>query len=279
MFLLIVRKRLKHQMTISLAFAVLSVSWNRMEAMAQWQSFLMLLVLKFLDGSSARRSFWNLFHWPQRVPDSGATFKDKVNTIFPPLQKQKQSPHFSVTLSDIFAAGLEIAPTPWIHEHLLLTDNEVKILCPTVGQIRALDKFNTNRGAIALQIGSLGGEIFSSLYVLYGKKGEFDRARSLRLIPKHSSEEYTVLLRAMFELHAVIWKPEPQVLGSRVLALNSLVHHRRSWMASLIRDMKTNKQEQPFLFWGSVVALLFGICTVIQTVTSIWSLQLALAAS
>ena len=47
----------------------------------------------------------------------------------------------------------------------------------------------------------------------------------------------------------------------------------------VIRDMKINQQEQPFLFWGSVVALLFEICTVIQTVTSVWSLQLALTAS
>ncbi|KAJ6491052.1 hypothetical protein C8R45DRAFT_1073693 [Mycena sanguinolenta] len=229
--------------------------------------------------SYALYNFWNLFHWPQRVPDSGVTFKDKVNAIFPPLQKHKRSPDFSATLSDIFAAGLEIAPTQWIHEHLLVTDNEVKIFCPSVYTIRALDKFHTNRGAIALQIETLGGEIFSSLYVLYGQKRELDRARSLQLLPKHSADDYDLLLKVMFELHALINKPKPQVLASRVLALDKLVHHRRSWMVSLIRDIKTNQQEQPFLFWGSVVALLFGICTVIQTVTSVWSLQLALTAS
>jgi hypothetical protein len=82
------------------------------------------------------------------VSDSGPTFKNKVNTIFPPLQNKTQSPSFSVTLSDIFAAGLEVAPTQFPHEHLLITDNEVKILCPSMDQMKALDKFNTNRGAM-----------------------------------------------------------------------------------------------------------------------------------
>ncbi|KAJ7729437.1 hypothetical protein B0H16DRAFT_1586740 [Mycena metata] len=223
--------------------------------------------------------FWTLLHWPLWVPDSGVTFKNKVDTIFPRLKKWKQPPSFSVTLSDIFGAGLDIAPTQFSHEHLLITDNEVKIFCPSMNQMKALEKFATNRAAISLQIGSLGAEIFASLYKLYGKKKEFDRARSLRLLPKYDQDNHELLLSILFELHAVVNKTEPQVLGSRVLALDSLIRRRHSWMVSLMRDMKINKREQPFLFWGSIVAFLFGICTVIQTVTAVWALQLALVAS
>ena len=70
-----------------------------------------------------------------------------------------------------------------------------------------------------------------------------------------------------------------QVLASRVVALNDLTIHRRSSMVSLIRDMRATKRQQPLLFWGSIGAFLFGICTIIQTVTAVWSLQLAFAAS
>ncbi|KAJ7791160.1 hypothetical protein B0H14DRAFT_2936833 [Mycena olivaceomarginata] len=228
---------------------------------------------------NARYILWTLFHWPMWVADNGATFRDKIDAIFPPLRKRRQSPSFSVTLSDIFVAGLEVVPTTFIQEHLLVTDNVVKILRLTMDDMRPLERFSTNRAAIALQIGSLGVEIFSSLYELYGRKKEFERARSLRLLRNDNQEDDELSLQLMFDLYAVNNKTKPQVLASRVLALNSLVRHRQSWMVSLIRDMKASKREQPFLFWGSVVAFLFGICTVIQTVVSVWSLQLALVAS
>jgi hypothetical protein len=63
----------------------------------------------------------------------------------------------------------------------------------------------------AMQIGSLGGEIFSSLYVLYGKKDELDRARTLKLLSKYDEETHDLFLKVMFELHAVVRKTKPQV--------------------------------------------------------------------
>jgi hypothetical protein len=63
----------------------------------------------------------------------------------------------------------------------------------------------------ALQIGSLGAEIFASLYALYGKKKEFDRARSLHLLPSHNQENSQFFLEIMFQLHAVVNKTKPQV--------------------------------------------------------------------
>jgi hypothetical protein len=46
------------------------------------------------------------------------------------------------------AVGLEITPTTFPHEHLLITGNEVKILCPSMDDMKALEKFATNRAAM-----------------------------------------------------------------------------------------------------------------------------------
>lgn len=39
----------------------------------------------------------------------------------------------------------------------------------------------------------------------------------------------------------------------------------------LRRDIHKRKKEEPWIFWGAVFALFFGICTVIQTVASVWA--------
>ncbi|KAJ7220925.1 hypothetical protein GGX14DRAFT_676472 [Mycena pura] len=199
---------------------------------------------------------WVLFGWPLWIPDSGSTFKNKIDVIFPPLPKRKQPSSFSVTLADIFAVGLEITSTIFPHEHLLITGNEVKILCLSGDNMKPLQKFHTNRAAIALGIGSLGAEIFASLYALYGRKKEFARARSLNLLPNYDQQQAEFFLAINFELHAVTNKTKPQVLASRLVALNNLTRHRRSPMVSLIRDMRANKLEQP-LCSGELLGLSF----------------------
>ena len=44
----------------------------------------------------------------------------------------------------------------------------------------------------------------------------------------------------------------------------------------LVRDIRKKSREQPFIFWGGILATFFGICSILQTVTSIWSLVLAI---
>jgi hypothetical protein len=70
-----------------------------------------------------------------------------------------------------------------------------------------------------------------------------------------------------------------QVLASRAHALDELIKKRRRWWVALIRDIRRNSREQPFIFWGAILAVIFGICTLIQTVASVWSLVLAIQAS
>ena len=63
-----------------------------------------------------------------------------------------------------------------------------------------------------------------------------------------------------------------QVLARRAHAVQRLVDYRRSWWPSLVRDVKKQIKAQPLVFYGAVLAVFFGICTVIQTVASVWSL-------
>jgi len=69
-----------------------------------------------------------------------------------------------------------------------------------------------------------------------------------------------------------------QVLAYRANILQKLVAYRRLWWQSLFRDMKKHYHAQPFLFYGTMLAVIFGVCTVIQTVTSVWSLVIAIRA-
>ena len=57
-----------------------------------------------------------------------------------------------------------------------------------------------------------------------------------------------------------------------MLALENALRTRRLWYVRLQRDIRKRKKEEPWLFWGAVFALLFGICTVVQTVASVLAL-------
>jgi len=67
-----------------------------------------------------------------------------------------------------------------------------------------------------------------------------------------------------------------QVLAGKVEALQNAVKYRSSFWPTLRRDISRNHREQPFYFYGAIFALFFGVCTLIQTVASVWSLKLAL---
>lgn len=68
------------------------------------------------------------------------------------------------------------------------------------------------------------------------------------------------------------------MLASRILALENLIRYRKSYWPSLIRDINRTRNEQPYIYWGTILATIFGICSVIQTVASVWSLVLAIQA-
>ncbi|KAI8969693.1 hypothetical protein BD414DRAFT_502793 [Trametes punicea] len=62
---------------------------------------------------------------------------------------------------------------------------------------------------------------------------------------------------------------KPHLLASRVLAIQAALRKRRNWNNRLRRDIHRRKKTEPWMFRGAVLAVFFGICTVIQTVISV----------
>ena len=67
-----------------------------------------------------------------------------------------------------------------------------------------------------------------------------------------------------------------QILASKAERLQKIVQHRSSFWPTLCRDILRNNREQPFFFWGAILALFFGVCATIQTIASVWALKIAL---
>lgn len=68
-----------------------------------------------------------------------------------------------------------------------------------------------------------------------------------------------------------------QLLAGRVHIIETELCRRRHWYRRLRRDIHKRKKEEPWMFWGTVLAVFFGICTVIQTITSVWSLVVSVS--
>jgi len=184
---------------------------------------------------------------------------------------------FTITLADISAAGLNVLATAHAHEHLEVVGDMVKIMEFTRPSEDLFITFEKNRVAIALGIDTLGWEIFGSLFVLYWRDGLQTKAHDLHLLPE-MGQPHAVWLKVIFSLDCV-QSAAPHVLASRVLALEKLIQHRVSYWPSLMRDINQTKKEQPYIYWGTILATFFGICAVIQTVVSVWSLVLAIQAA
>jgi hypothetical protein len=67
-----------------------------------------------------------------------------------------------------------------------------------------------------------------------------------------------------------------QILGSRFRTLHRLVTSRRRWWNRLMRDILRQSRKQPFVFYGALLAIFFGLLSCIQTVTSVWGLVIAI---
>jgi hypothetical protein len=66
--------------------------------------------------------------------------------------------------------------------------------------------------------------------------------------------------------HGVTW-----VLSGRIEALEALIRQEKVWWRVLRRAIIRHAREHPLEFWASIVAALFSITIIIQTVTSIIS--------
>lgn len=61
------------------------------------------------------------------------------------------------------------------------------------------------------------------------------------------------------------------MLAGRLDALEDLIAREGVWWRSLRRDINRRSKERPFEFWGAILAALFSITAIIQTVTSVIS--------
>jgi hypothetical protein len=97
--------------------------------------------------------------------------------------------------------------------------------------------------------------------------GEF-QVVFMSLIPRDHPAEASHISGQMSNkamLTKVLW----QILASRVLEVQRLIKTRRRWWNVLWRDISTQSRAQPFIFYGALFALFFGICTIIQTVVAV----------
>jgi len=226
----------------------------------------------------ARRLLWIALSFDLSIPitpKGDITFAERIDLIFPPISPLITPNSFSHNLFDILEVDLEIEPTTSFHEHLLINDNVIKIYKVDFTFLLGLSAYNDNKVAAKLGLSTLGKEIFASLNVLYGKDRLFKKGEELGLGSDWDARSNYEVLSTFFRVHT----SPPKVLASRAYALDQLIKKRRHWWAALIRDIRKIYREQPFVFWGAIFGVVFGICTIIQTVTSVWSLVLAIQAA
>jgi len=196
--------------------------------------------------------------------------------MFQLLKGKHRSGPFTISISDIEKVGITIIPTRCIEQHLMLEGNTLKVLhnnpevqnrCRTYSQLRA---------AKALGIASLGQEVLVTFHVLYGKEVLFQRAEELEIFSFNDDAQRTASTR-LSEMQAKSQTPI-EVLAHRIHILEKAVKNRGSWWPTLMRDIKKQSETQPIVFYGSILAIISVVCTVLQTIATFWGLALVLRA-
>ncbi|EDR00278.1 uncharacterized protein LACBIDRAFT_295809 [Laccaria bicolor S238N-H82] len=175
-------------------------------------------------------------------------------------------------LLDFEGLDIKVRPTLNIDEHMTLEDdNTLKILKLSRGTWNLCLTYHENLVAKALNMDTLGSEVLGSLYTLYGEGALMRKAGEMELV--EDDPELALWIRYLNDNYS---KVTPRVLASRTLALVSLVEKRRSWWSTLIRDVKLQTSTQPILFYGSILAVISVISSVVQAVATVWGLVVAI---
>ncbi|CDO69806.1 hypothetical protein BN946_scf184803.g4 [Trametes cinnabarina] len=235
---------------------------------------------------------------PYLDPTPPATFAGVVQRIFPPPPPGPVPPQrFTFTARELIEEDFTIQPTTNLLDHLKLIGNAVNVYSLSSEEIQLLMGYNNNRAARAIGMASLGVEIMHSYAALV--EGEFHECYRLPIslgIFKIDDErtkrgEYDDLTVVTGVIRMYRNDPAgdrtPRVglpsnsshaaVAARVVAIEAALRRLRHWYNRLRRDIHKRKKEEPWMFWGAVLAVFFGICTVIQTVTSVWSLVASLS--
>ncbi|TDL26688.1 hypothetical protein BD410DRAFT_825792 [Rickenella mellea] len=222
---------------------------------------------------------WNLLYLLISFPTdiapitmSCGTIEEQLHKIFPPTPLHTTPVKFKTTLSDILRAGLKVKPTAFFFEHLQIekdgNDVTVRLMRASPFSAGFYRSYLHNRAAKALRIEGWVKEVIASTFALFGNKFYDKTAHDLNLSDSAGPEEFNIMKTLFREFK----NTSPKLLAHRAIELENLVRSRRAFWPTLRRDLRRQRKEQPFAFWGAILALFFGICTVIQTVASVWAL-------
>ncbi|OSD05546.1 hypothetical protein PYCCODRAFT_1361462 [Trametes coccinea BRFM310] len=225
---------------------------------------------------------------PYLEPAPPPTFAGIVQRIFPPLPHGAASPtQFSFTARELVEEDFSIQPTSNLLDHLKLVGNAISVFTLSSEEIQLLMGYNNNRAARAIGMAGLGTEYMHSYAALV--EGEFHECYRLPISlgifkidddrAKRGQYDDLTVVTGVIRMYRNDRSGDrtPHLLASRVLAIEAALRRRRHWYNRLRRDIHKRKKAEPWMFWGAVLAVFFGICTVIQTVTSVWSLVISLS--
>ncbi|KAI0770887.1 hypothetical protein BD413DRAFT_626358 [Trametes elegans] len=224
---------------------------------------------------------------PYLEPAPPPTFAGVVARIYPALPSGVAQPaRFWFTARELVEEDFIIQPTTNMLDHLKLAGNVVSVYVLATEQASLLMGYKRNKAAKAIGMTNLGNEILYSYGALV--EGEFHENYRLPIslgifkideerVRRGQYDDLTVVtgIIRMFHNDREADK-QPQLLASRVLEIEDALRKRRHWYNRLRRDINKRKKTEPWMFWGAVLAVFFGVCTVIQTVTSVWSLVVSL---
>lgn len=221
--------------------------------------------------------FWNVLSFNPDIPLSRSpSFESRLSELFQlsPPNGASVAPALKLKagLLDFEGLDIKVRPTLNIDEHMTLEDdNTLKILKLSRGTWNLCLTYHENLVAKALNMDTLGSEVLGSLYTLYGEGALMRKAGEMELV--EDDPELALWIRYLNDNYS---KVTPRVLASRTLALVSLVEKRRSWWSTLIRDVKLQTSTQPILFYGSILAVISVISSVVQAVATVWGLVVAI---
>ncbi|TDL17729.1 hypothetical protein BD410DRAFT_843393 [Rickenella mellea] len=210
------------------------------------------------------------------IKETCVTFEDQVRHMYPPMPPHLAPKKFNTTLSDILNCGLIVKPTDFFFEHFQIIEGEttVKIFFISGTSAHWSRLYDQNRAVKALGMDTLMKEIIASTFAIFEYNQFNKKAEELGLIVCNGAADYFSISSIFRDYQHV----PPKLLAERAAAIEDLIKSRRSFRRSFRRDLRRQMKDQPFIFWGTVLAIFFGICTIIQTVASIWALVIAIEA-
>ncbi|KAI0353261.1 hypothetical protein OH77DRAFT_644123 [Trametes cingulata] len=206
-------------------------------------------------------------------PTPPTTFAGIVDLIFPRVPSKAAKPtRFSFSARELVEEDFIIQPTVCMFDHLKLDGNAVMVYTLYTEQISLLIGYHKNTVAHAIGLANYGNELLQSYGALVNE--EFRENYSLpvslgmfKVDSDRSGRDDLIIVSGVIEQRHK--RPSPYHPPQEL-------RRRRHWYNRLRRDIEKRKKSEPWMFWGAVLAVFFGVCTVIQTITSVWSLAVSL---